>query len=375
MKISKDRAEQLKKDLGASELLYSTKDATFARLSARALRPVSINEEIEKSETATFEKGTGAEKTNKFIFRMLSAQSAVQQVYDFTEIPFKDIVDKFDNKKLMKDHSYGIDNIIGKTYEAFYDESGEYPGISTKLEVSSRYEEIIEKIHEGLIDSGSVGIYMQTKKSHEFEDAWDFYYLLGHEVDGSIVRFIVTEIDEITEFSLVWAGADKYAKRQFSEEHDKDVKHFAELLEIKAGLEKRLEESEASVQELKEASEKMKEELEAATYDLAFLSVAGVSVESLKQVMEYADLGRRAFNEMREAAKLSAIQSGFKDDVLVGMIEKASSYDELKSLKAVFDKRFEQKYPEGQVSESTVKTEKVSTVNGIRVSENALSGS
>ena len=62
------------------------------------------------------------------------------------------------------------------------------------------------------VKSFSVGINHKLKKSHTFEDPWEFWEKLGTEVDGSIVRFIVTSIERIRECSLVYAGADPNAK-------------------------------------------------------------------------------------------------------------------------------------------------------------------
>lgn len=62
------------------------------------------------------------------------------------------------------------------------------------------------------VKSFSVGINHKLKKSHQFEDPWEFWEKLGTEVDGRIVCFQVTSIERIRECSLVYAGADPNAR-------------------------------------------------------------------------------------------------------------------------------------------------------------------
>jgi hypothetical protein len=62
------------------------------------------------------------------------------------------------------------------------------------------------------IQSASVSVLFDWEASHEFEKEYDFYYHIGEMIDGSMVRRIVTEIIDFYESSLVWLGADPYAK-------------------------------------------------------------------------------------------------------------------------------------------------------------------
>lgn len=62
------------------------------------------------------------------------------------------------------------------------------------------------------IDSVSVGIEFEWEASHDFEYESDFYYHLGEMVDGTMVRRIAELIVSFDESSLVWMGADPYAK-------------------------------------------------------------------------------------------------------------------------------------------------------------------
>lgn len=62
------------------------------------------------------------------------------------------------------------------------------------------------------IDSASVTVYFTWEASHEFEHDHDFYYHIGEMVEGEMVRRIAQEVVEYEESSLVWSGADPYAK-------------------------------------------------------------------------------------------------------------------------------------------------------------------
>lgn len=62
------------------------------------------------------------------------------------------------------------------------------------------------------VNCASVTVDFDWEASHEFEREYDFYYHLGEEIDGTEVRRIATKITAYYESSLVWLGADPYAK-------------------------------------------------------------------------------------------------------------------------------------------------------------------
>jgi len=62
------------------------------------------------------------------------------------------------------------------------------------------------------ITSASVTVLFDWEASHEFEFNGDFYWHLGEIIDDEMVRRIATKIIGYEESSLVWAGADPYAK-------------------------------------------------------------------------------------------------------------------------------------------------------------------
>lgn len=84
-------------------------------------------------------------------------------------------------------------------------------GIDTTLE---RNKDIAKGIINGAIYSNSVGIMLNYKMSHIFEDEWEFRRRVGTIAeDGRMIHLEVTEIIDIYETSLVGLGADPYAKR------------------------------------------------------------------------------------------------------------------------------------------------------------------
>lgn len=62
------------------------------------------------------------------------------------------------------------------------------------------------------VHSASVTVVFAWEASHDFEHDGDFYWHIGEMVDDEMVRRIVTEIVAYDESSLVWMGADPYAK-------------------------------------------------------------------------------------------------------------------------------------------------------------------
>lgn len=62
------------------------------------------------------------------------------------------------------------------------------------------------------IDAASVSVFFEWEASHEFEREGDFYWHIGEEIDGTMVRRIVTNIVDYMESSLVYMGADPYAR-------------------------------------------------------------------------------------------------------------------------------------------------------------------
>lgn len=119
------------------------------------------------------------------------------------------------------DHFYWrVENWVGSVNNAFWDAKGEksggVPGINTELKIDAILN---PKIARGLlmkppaIHSVSVTVVFEFEFSHpQLVEERRFWNLLGEEVDGEIVRLIVTKIVDYYEISLVYQGADRLAK-------------------------------------------------------------------------------------------------------------------------------------------------------------------
>ncbi len=126
-------------------------------------------------------------------------------------------VPMFEGLKLFRNHIMLTENIIGHVPKGWWDASDQFdaPGINVnpRLDTVLGWQEARQLLSDPpLLDSVSIGFNFKYKRSHEEMSWWMFYEMLGREVDGEIVRFIVTEITNVRELSLVWSGADELAK-------------------------------------------------------------------------------------------------------------------------------------------------------------------
>lgn len=167
----------------------------------------------ETASSAVESKGTSAP------FRMLSASLLDGYFVDYSDpaIWTPDAVKCFDNKTIYMDHDCPVSQWIGIATGARLTTSTGVLGVDADFAIDPDQDEMWAKgsILRGMklkpvpaIRSCSVGIAFESKPSHMFDSIWDFWMNLGSEVDGSIVRWIVTKINRVLEVSLVYAGAD-----------------------------------------------------------------------------------------------------------------------------------------------------------------------
>ena len=152
-------------------------------------------------------------------FRMLSADLIQGYWVDYSDpaIWTPEAVALFDNKTVYMDHDCPVSQWIGVATGARLTTSTGKLGVDADFTIDPEQDALWAKgsITRGLslqpvpaIRSCSVGIHFEAKPSHMFQDFWEFWCRLGKEVDGSIVRWIVTKIVRCVEVSLVYAGAD-----------------------------------------------------------------------------------------------------------------------------------------------------------------------
>lgn len=142
-------------------------------------------------------------------------------VLDFTEPDvLKRSVKLLQGQTVYTDHDTRVENWMGAVAQTKWDESqGIPPGINSRLKLNKKWSsaaknDIILGVRLGTIHSVSVDVVFEYRKSHPDLDSYEFFTMQGEEINGSIVRLIVTGIIGYGEESLVWQGADRHAKQQ-----------------------------------------------------------------------------------------------------------------------------------------------------------------
>lgn len=158
-------------------------------------------------------------------FRLLSATIVGGGTWKATDFSDERILrksaPKLDGVPLYKDHETDLDNWVGlvngvKWTKEFTDDSGMtipagIDGIVAIDKVTN--PKVARGVLSGAIFSNSVTVDFDWEMSHPFESEYDFFNRLGEEgSDGKMIRRIVVGINDYHESSLVWLGADPFAK-------------------------------------------------------------------------------------------------------------------------------------------------------------------
>ncbi|MDI7156227.1 hypothetical protein QMM53_06655 [Leptospira santarosai] len=150
----------------------------------------------------------------EFDFRMLSKAFIECYALDFSKDHVLKNATSLFIPKIYKDHETFVENSIGAALNPTWDDTKNNEGVNGRFRFFKKFgSSIIERLETDppLLDSCSVGIQFTFVKSHPQLD--NFYWHLGEEIDGSIVRLVVTKILAVPEVSIVYAGADPNAKR------------------------------------------------------------------------------------------------------------------------------------------------------------------
>jgi len=180
----------------------------------------------------TLQDGSAEENTPKdedFVrvpFRLLSAAIVGAGTWRATDFRNEKVLKAsrklLDRQPVYKNHStYTIDNAIGIItkpvwQDSYQDDKGNTipAGINGVVNIDMKIApKIARNVVTGAIHSESVSVMFDWKPSHEFEDEWGFYDNLGKVVDKKMVTRQVTKIHDYFESSLVFLGADPYAKK------------------------------------------------------------------------------------------------------------------------------------------------------------------
>lgn len=120
--------------------------------------------------------------------------------------------------------TFDVEKWLGAVSQSAWDAKGEKVGGISGINVELKIDALLNpRIARGLlmkppaIHSVSVTVEFDYEQSHEMDEHY-FCRMLGEEVDGEIVRLIVTEIVRYMEISLVFQGADGGAKQVSDDE-------------------------------------------------------------------------------------------------------------------------------------------------------------
>jgi hypothetical protein len=158
-------------------------------------------------------------------FRLLSATvvaAGTWRATDFSdEVVLKASAPKLNKKPVYLEHDTSLDNWVGivntpKWSSSYQSKDGDVipAGIDGMISIDAKTNpKILRGVLAGGIFSNSVTVVFDWKPSHTFENDYQFENMVGTIAeDGNMIRRIVTKIHDYYESSLVWLGADPYAK-------------------------------------------------------------------------------------------------------------------------------------------------------------------
>lgn len=281
---------------------------------------------------------------------------------------------------------WDINNALGSVSESSWDPEGKnangVPGINATYSIDALMN---PKIARGLlwkpfpyIHSTSLTVLFQFEYSHpQLVEERRFWNLLGEEVDGEIVRLIVTKIIEIWEASLVFQGADRLAKKDCDDEEDFDDESLAaQLSETQPKPENHKEKTMKIEKEKREelgiefdGDEVPESVIFAAAESLAaknkeFAGVANLA-ELQKQAAQAATLLTDKRKEVTRLARLAELGSEEGDlaEIISQQIEEADA-EKLVKLEDYFGKKAADKFPKGRTSQEN--STEIETAGGIK---------
>uniref|UniRef100_C6E6R3 Uncharacterized protein n=1 Tax=Geobacter sp. (strain M21) TaxID=443144 RepID=C6E6R3_GEOSM len=158
--------------------------------------------------------------------RLLSMAVTPYRMFDFTkEGVLKAAVKLFEGLTLYANHRADVNDWKGLVQECVWDDKNDPPGINGMLVIDKTVDpKLARGVEIKALRSVSVTIWFKYERSHPNLDY--FWDRLGEVVDGQLVRFIVTEITNAGEVSIVWEGEDPHAKT-FSAPGNKPGAHSA----------------------------------------------------------------------------------------------------------------------------------------------------
>jgi hypothetical protein len=335
------------------------------------------NTQVNKSDNFNFEKVADIlPKDEEYIsvnFRALSKTIVPGHWIDWSkDNVLKDSVSMLLGATVYPNHDFSdINNWLGSVSNVAWDETGAnaegVPGINATYKIDALMN---PRIARGLlmtppaIHSTSMTVLFKFEPSHPDifnESRWRFCELLGEEVEGQIVRLIVTEILEYWEASLVFQGADRLAKK-YDEDEEEDFENLSaaglSALPANSNEEKTMKLSKEQKAELGiefDGDEVPETEILKAAESLAAKTKQfdGVDIANLKKQASQVEtllVAKRA--EVTRLARLAELgaEEGELEEIISQQIEEADA-EKLVKLEAYFGKKAADKFPTGRSSQ------------------------
>lgn len=233
----------LEKNLAQVNMVAPVRAASISfdnALPERVRQVMQASQWAKESQAADFNFRTAADvlpKDEDYIFvnfRALSKVVVPGHWLDWTrDGVLEEGVAMLEGATVYPNHDFwNINNWLGSVSATEWDAKGEkfggVPGINATYKIDALVWPIIARgllMKPPAIHSTSLTVLFEFEFSHPeiaTEDRWKFFRLLGEEVEGHIVRLIVTKIHEIWEASLVYHGADRLAKQPKEADDDYD---------------------------------------------------------------------------------------------------------------------------------------------------------
>lgn len=223
-----------------------------------------------------------------------------------------------------KNHwAWDVEDFIGVVSESAFDAQGAetagVSGINVRLNVDKR---LAPRIARGLmmepspINAVSVKVFFKFDYSHvDLVEKGMFWRMMGEQVDGSIVRLIVTEIIKFGELSFVGTGADVYNRRLPDDDDDYQMEETEDNLGVPLGKKKK-----AAGMSAANTNQPAQAEENTVKLPLEMIAALGLSGDAatefteaqltgaLPRLTERATLGDTLLTNLRESVKATALR-------------------------------------------------------------------
>ncbi len=250
-------------------------------------------------------------------FRILSATVTPGRFFDFTKDGvLKAAVPLFQKLTVYANHNADVNQWKGYTAGPVWDAKNTPPGINANMVIDRTVDANLARgVEIGALRSASVTIWFEYEKSHP--DLRYYYDHVGTEVDGELVRFVITKITRAAEVSVVWEGEDPFAKALSANLADET--DFSETEPDQGGETMKVSEKFAKRVGMTAGEETTIEALEAAVET----TVSGLE-NQIATLKPDADAGRKHLDDTRQRAatlyktvKGDAFRQDYVDNVLL----------------------------------------------------------